>query len=123
MRTAAFIFSLLCFLLYIKNNRSRWRGREQEPAEDSQPQQKRDYHAGQLETLEAMLRRAVEEEERAAGTLERSEYLNRYGVVVNEKNLKRQRDSLYTAQRKRLAIESQLHRAREAEQKAKNHGG
>lgn len=122
MRAAAFIFSLLCFLLYLRNNRTRWRGGGQEAARDNgNPEAEKAYKApyrdGITETLETMLRRAVDDENRAAAIVEHSEHINQYGAVVNDRTLKRQRQELYTAQRKRIAIENQLYRAREAARK------
>lgn len=72
------------------------------------------YDTGIITTLETMLQRAIKEEQRAAAVVERSEYMNSFGgVVVGDKTYKKQLNELYTAQRKRLAIETRLQRERQ----------
>lgn len=72
------------------------------------------YDTGIITTLETMLQRAIKEEQRAAAIVERSEYMNSFGgVVVGDKTYKKQLNELYTAQRKRLAIETRLQRERQ----------
>ena len=121
MRAAAFIFSLLCFLLYLYNNRRprHCRGREaatipkeQPPATEAQ------FFRERIKALETMRARAIAEENTAAAALAHDENMNSFGAVVNERTLKRKRAELYTAQRKRLAIETQLHKARQGLNKA-----
>ena len=75
-----------------------------------------------VRTLETMRNKAIAEENAAAAALASDENMNHYGAVIPEKILKRKRQDLYTAQRKRLTIETQLHKARRELQKTAGGG-
>ena len=76
------------------------------------------FYRERVRTLETMRNKAIAEENTAAAALASDENMNHYGAVIPEKILKRKRQDLYTAQRKRLAIETQLHKARRELSKA-----
>jgi len=131
MKTAAFIFSLCCFALYLFNNRKRNRGREAAtvPEEYKPPAPKTaqytppigtdlQFYRERVRTLETMRGKAIAEENAAAAALASDEQMNYYGAVIPEKILKRKRQDLYAAQRKRLAIDTQLYKARRELSKA-----
>lgn len=117
--------SLLLFLMLLSFRKRRGRGGGVAPAPivPEKPTTTRqgaterpgsNYDTGIITTLETMLQRAIEDEKRAAAIVQRSEYMNSFGgVVVGEKTYKKQLHELYTAQRKRIAIESRLKRERQ----------
>ena len=117
--------SLLLFLMLLSFRKRRGRGggvvsapiAPEKPPISRQGATERprsNYDTGIITTLETMLQRAIEEEQRAAAVVERSEYMNSFcGVVVGEKTYKKQLNELYTAQRKRIAIELRLQRERQ----------
>lgn len=118
MKTAAFIFSLLCFLLYLHNLR---RGSIADIKEDPKTEKAPINEIGacinennsidsRLKTLYKMLETAEAQEITQQGRIERINQLNKYGVVVNEKNEKRAYDELYRIQQRRIAIENQINR-------------
>lgn len=115
---------LLCLmLLSFRKHRGRGGGYSPAPMPPEKPPTTRQgateqpgssYDTGIITTLETMLQRAIKEEQRAAAIVERSEYMNSFGgVVVGEKTYKKQLHELYTAQRKRIAIELRLKRERQ----------
>lgn len=110
------INALLLYLMFLSFHKPRGRGGKENnapPVQNTRPEEcsKGAYNTSITATLETMLKRAIEEERKAAAIVERSEYMNSFGgVVIGEKTLKKQKNELYTAQRKRLAIEARLRR-------------
>ena len=118
MKTAAFIFSLLCFLLYLHNS-NRGRGkhittdqkRENAPIiEKNAPITENGSSENKLNTLYEMLSIAERQEEAQKERIFRINELNQFGVVVNEKNQKRAYDELYRIQQRKVSIENQIAR-------------
>ena len=118
MKTTAFIFSLLCFLLYLHNT-SRRRGKyvNTDPKQENAPILEKGAPIGEnsssenrLNTLYEMLSIAERQEEAQKERIFRINELNQFGVVVNEKNTKRAYDELYRIQQRKIAIENQIAR-------------
>lgn len=118
MKITAFIFSLFCFLLYLYNT-SRGGGRhiKQEPKrekapiiEKGAPIVENSSSENKLNTLYEMLSIAEKQEEAQKERIFRINELNKYGVVVNEKNQKRAYDELYRIQQRKISIENQIAR-------------
>ena len=119
MKTAAFIFSLLCFLLYLHNT-SRRRGKRvnTDPKQENAPIIEKGAPIGEnissienkLKTLYEMLAIAEKQEEAQKERIYRINELNQFGVVVNEKNQKRAYDDLYRIQQRKISIENQINR-------------
>lgn len=125
MKIISFLFSLLLFLIYLYNSK-RKRGNGTTAAKstietetEKAPIKDYDFFSDRLNTLHEMRKSAREEEKRAESKLNHILDLNQYGIVVNEKNLKRAERELYIARRKRLAIEKQIYNT-EKEGKNKN---
>lgn len=117
MKTAAFIFSVLCFLLYLHNIKkgSKANIKTDPPKEKAHISEIGAYISqnnsdSRIETLYKMLETAQEQEIAQQARIERINQLNQYGVVVNEKNEKRAYDELYRIQRRRISIENQINR-------------
>lgn len=118
MKLISFMFSLLCFLLYLHNT-SRGRGEhiETDPKEKNAPIIEKGAPIGEnsssenrLNTLYEMLSIAERQEEAQKERIFRINELNQFGVVVNEKNTKRAYDELYRIQQRKIAIENQIAR-------------
>ena len=132
MKINAFLFSLLLFLWYIKNQHRgqsraeavqrcpRGSGSRAEEQKPQQAQQKRRTAAGgaviqsQLKTLYSMRREAIIIEGRAQSNLDHIRELNQYGAVVNAKTEEKAQNALLLAQRRKLAIENQIRAAEKA---------
>lgn len=117
MKTAAFIFSLLCFLLYLYNsNRGKGKYIKEDPKREKAPIIEKEApiiensSENRLTTLYEMLRIAEQQEESQKERILRINELNQFGVVVNEKNTKRAYDELYRIQQRKIAIENQIAR-------------
>lgn len=118
MKTLSFIFSLLCFLLYLYNIRRGSKGniktdpqKEKAPINEIGASTKQNISVdNRLETLYKMLATAEAQEIAQQSRIERINNLNQYGVVVNEKNEKRAYDELYRIQQRKISIENQIKR-------------
>lgn len=114
MKLISFLFSLLLFFAYLLNNEIK---REEDPKQTQETTETAgeknanisNFYDKRIKTLNKMLRAASAEEEREQAKLNHINTLNQYGVVVNDKNVKRVESDLYKAQRKRLDIEKQLY--------------
>ena len=119
MKTSAFLFSLLCFLVYLWNECKRGRRRKIKPlqagaAAERKEAPRNDFYINRLETLYSMLKDATEEEEKQRARVNKILELNQYGIVINEKNEKRARGELYRVQQKKLSIENQIYHTKQA---------
>ena len=117
MKTTAFIFSLLCFLLYLYNvNRGKGKYIKEDPKREEAPIIEKEApiiensRENRLKTLYEMLAIAEKQEEAQKERILRINELNKYGVVVNEKNTKRALDELYRIQQRKISIENQISR-------------
>ena len=149
---AAFLVSVLLFLLYFYNNfgfKEEKKPKPQKPktpakplyingtlrtaeqkAADPEPrkewktperlQQEEEYHFfnDRIHTLEAMREATLEAETKAEAKVAAIYEVNQYGVVVNDRSVKRAENELYTVQQKRLRVENQLQTARRGRSKA-----
>lgn len=119
MKTAAFLFSLSCFLVYCLNECKRGKKRKIKPeqagaAAEREEAPRNDFYINRLETLYSMLKDATEEEEKQRARVNKILELNQYGIVINEKNEKRARGELYRVQQKKLSIENQIYHTKQA---------
>ena len=76
------------------------------------------YFNNRLKMLESMLNTVKESEKKAEDKILTYYNLNQYGVVINDKTIKKAENELYTAQQKRLRIENQLQTAKRGRIKA-----
>lgn len=118
MKIAAFMFSLLCFLLYLHNT-SRGKGKyiKQDPKQENAPIIEKGApiiensgSGNKINTLYEMLSIIEKQEEAQKERIFRINELNKFGVVVNEKNQKRAYDELYRIQQRKISIENQISR-------------
>ena len=136
MRAVIFTASFICFLVYLWNTRGEEKRRKtsqtaraaslenaQEARERRKPSREEEtynFYRDRVLTLSAMLEEATREEERRQAEVDHIRDLNQYGQVIPIKTEERASKLLYQAQRKTLAIASQLEQARKGKQKAIN---
>ena len=111
------MFSLLCFLLYLHNSfRGKGKYIKEDPKREKVPIIEKEApiiensSENRLKTLYEMLSIAEKQEEAQKERILRINELNKYGVVVNEKNTKRALDELYRIQQRKISIENQINR-------------
>lgn len=118
MKIITFIFSLLCFLLYLYNtSRGKEKYIKQDHKQENAPIIKKgapiienSSNGNKINTLYEMLSIIEKQEEAQKERIFRINELNKYGVVVNEKNQKRAYDELYRIQQRKISIENQINK-------------
>ena len=89
-----------------------------ESTEQVQKEEEYNYYSERCKTLEIMLISAIKAENKIQEKLLTYYDFNQYGVVINDKTIKRAENELYTAQQKRLRIENQMQTAKRGKIKA-----
>lgn len=138
MEIIAFLFSLALFLLWCIQEGKRKRKQERnaspclcidlqeraiedvEKRKGRQSQAEREYRffLHRITELEEMKARAAAEEEQAREHYNKLVDLNRYGSVINERQITRAENNLYRTQRRRMTIDNQIIVAERAKNKA-----
>lgn len=114
LKFLAFAFSLSLFLLYLHCERKKLKliKIEEEKTTQETPTITKtintDFYTERFRTLYAMLEDVIEEERRGEEKVKRIKELNKYGVVVNDKNVEKANRELYSARRKKLQIQNQI---------------
>lgn len=114
LKFLAFAFSLSLFLLYLHCERKKLKLIKIEKEKTTQETLtitktiNTDFYTERFRTLYAMLEDVIEEERRGEEKVKRIKELNKYGVVVNDKNVEKANRELYSARRKKLQIQNQI---------------
>ena len=104
----AFYFSLIVFCYYLHKSFKYSRFRKREVYNNCVAHEEQYITDDRLKTLYTMYETITAQEESAQEKIDRINYLNQYGSIVNEKNKKRAENELYRIQQRKISIENQI---------------